>query len=162
MEKLQQIVKNNGSTLVLRGAIALIGLIVLAVCVFALPAGILSDNTGAYRPILIGLYLPAIPFFVALLQGLKLLGFVDKNTAFSEASVQALKVIKYCAITISGLFIAGLPYIYLVADRDDAPGVILFSMVIVFVSFIVATFAGVLQKLFQNAVTIKSENDLTV
>lgn len=152
----------QASTLFLRSAVFVIGLIVLAICVFTLPAGISSDETGDYRPILAGLYVAAIPFFVALYQTLKLLQYIDKNEAFSNLSVKALQVIKYCALVISGLFVAGLPYIYHVADKDDAPGVVAIALVITFASFVIATFAAILQKLVQNAMDIKNENDLTV
>lgn len=134
----------------------------LAICIVALPAGISSDETGGYRPILIGLYVAAIPFFAALYQTLKLLQYIDKNEAFSPLSVKALQAIQYCALIISGLFAAGLPYIYHVADKDDAPGVVAVALVITFASFVIATFAAVLQKLVQNAIDIKNENDLTV
>jgi hypothetical protein len=152
----------QSSTLFLKFVIFVIALVVLALCIFALPAGITTDATGYYRPILLGLYVPAIPFFIALYQALKLLGYIDKNKAFSESSVKTLKYIKYCGTAISALFLAGMPYIYYAAERDDAPGVILIGLVIIFTSFVIATFAAVLQKLIQNAVDIKSENDLTV
>lgn len=150
------------STVILRGVVILIGLIVLALCIFALPAGIRSDNTGDYRPILLGLYVPAVPFFFALYQAMKLLGYINRNKAFSNLSVNALKYIKYCALTISALFAAGMPYIFYAADRDDAPGAALVGFVIIGASFVIATSAAVMQKLVQNAVDIKSENDLTV
>lgn len=152
----------KGSTIILRGVVILIGLVVLALCIIALPAGISSDSTGYYRPILLGLYIPALPFFFALYQSLKLLDYIDKNKAFSKASVSALGKIKYCALIISALFTAGQPYIFYAADRDDAPGVALIGFVIIGASFVIATFAGVLQKLLQNAMDIKKENDLTV
>jgi hypothetical protein len=55
-----------------------------------------------------------------------------------------------------------MPFIINAADTDDAPGVVAIGLVIIFASAIVAVFAAVLQKLVQNAVNIKSENDLTV
>lgn len=152
----------QGSTIFLRGVVILIGLIVLALCIFVLPAGIRTDITGYYRPILIGLYVPAIPFFYALYQAVKLLDYIDRNKAFSAASVGTLRSIKYCALLISGLFTASMPYIFYAADRDDAPGVVLAGLIIVGASFVIATFAAVLEKLLQNAMDIKSENDLTV
>ncbi|HET8883861.1 MAG TPA: DUF2975 domain-containing protein [Candidatus Saccharimonadales bacterium] len=152
----------RGSTIFLRGVVILIGLFILALCVFALPLAINSGQTGDYRPILFGLYVPAIPFFFALYQALKLLNYIDHNQAFSVGSVSAFKFIKYSALIISALFIAGLPYIAQVAQADDAPGVLAIGLVIVFASFVIATFAAVLQRLVQNAVDIKSENDLTV
>jgi len=152
----------QGSTHILRGVVVLIGLIVLALCIFALPAGIYSDNTGYYALILGGLYVPAVPFFFALYQAFKLLDYIDQDKAFSKLSVKALKNIKYCAFIISALFAAGQPYVFYAADRDDAPGVALIGFVIIGASFVIATFAGVLQKLLQNAMDIKKENDLTV
>jgi hypothetical protein len=153
---------NRGSTHILRTAIVAIGLGVLALCIFALPIGITTDNTGMYRPILIGLYLPALPFFYALYQAMKLLNYIDQDEAFSDLTVKTFANIKYCALIISTLFALGLPYIFMVADKDDAPGVLGVGLVITFASLVIATFAGLLQKLVQNAVDIKSENDLTV
>lgn len=55
-----------------------------------------------------------------------------------------------------------MPYIYYAADRDDAPGVLAIALVIAFASLVIASAAGLFQRLLQNAVDIKSENDLTV
>ncbi|MBI2410787.1 MAG: DUF2975 domain-containing protein [Candidatus Kerfeldbacteria bacterium] len=152
----------HGSTIILRGAVVLLGLVVLALCIFALPPAIIGGNFESYRPIFIGMYLPAIPFFIALYQTLQLLSYIDNNTVFSELSVKGLRVIKYCALIISGLYSVGLPYIFYVADKDDAPGVIVIALVIIIASFVIATAAAVLQRLIQYAVDIKAENDLTV
>lgn len=150
------------STIILRGVVILLGLIVLGLCIYLLPAGILTDVTGYYRPLLIGLYVPAVPFFFALYQAWKLLNYIDNNKAFSEKSVVALKKIKLAAIIITALYSAGMPYIFYVADKDDAPGVAAVGFVIIFAAGVIAAFAGVLQELLQNVVKIKSENDLTV
>jgi hypothetical protein len=153
-----------GSTFILRNVILLIGLIVLGLCVFGLPALVKSELAGDfdYGFIFLGMYLPAIPFFIGIHQALKLLGYIDKNKAFSQPAVNALKRIKHCAFVISALYILGMPYIFYVADKDDAPGVVAIGFVIIGASFVVATAAALFQKLFQNAVDIKSENDLTV
>lgn len=152
----------KGTTFILKGVVILIGSIVLAFCIFVLPRTIGSLNMGGYDPILLGMYIPAIPFFFALYQSFKLLNYIEENMAFSELSVKALKYIKYCAGTISALYAAGMPYIFVIAQLDDAPGVVLIALVIIFASFVIAVFAAVLEKLLQNAIDIKSENDLTV
>lgn len=154
----------RGSTIVLRATVILIGLVVLATCIFALPRAIISElaRDFDYLPILLGMYVTAIPLFVALYQTLKLLGYIDKNEGFTQASVGAIKNIKYCAFIISALYAAGMPYIFYLADRDDAPGVAAIGFVIVGASFVIGAAAAVIQRLFQNAVDIKSENDLTV
>jgi hypothetical protein len=152
----------KGSTLFLKGVIILLALAVLAACIFVLPKGIMSDHVGYYRPILIGMYIPAIPFFVAVFESLTLLNLIDHNATFSTAAVASLKTIKYCAGIIAGLYLIGLPYIYYAATRDDAPGVMLIGLVFTCAPALIAVAAAILQRLLQNAITLKSENDLTV
>lgn len=155
-------------TLFLKTVVFLMGLPVLALCVFLLPG--LSEYAGKIIPeffyvkylFLIGMYATAIVFFFALYQTFKLLTYIDQNKAFSELSVSGLKNIKYCAITISILYVAELPIIYLIADADDAPGLMLIGLIITFASIVIAVFAAVLQKLLKSAIDIKAENDLTV
>lgn len=155
---------DRGSTLFLRSVLGLIALVVLSILLVGLPLLITRElvEDFDYAPLMIGLYLPAIPFFYALYQAYKLLNYIDENKAFSELSVDAFKKIKFCALSISGVFTLSLPYVFYLADMDDAPGLVAIGLVIVFASFVIGAFAAVLQKLIQNAVEIKSENDLTV
>lgn len=152
----------RGSTMFLRLAVLAIGLAILAICVFALPVGISTDKTGYYRPILFGLYVPAVPFFYALFHTMKLLGYIDRAKAFSVLTIRSLQRIKYAGVVIAGLFAAGLPYFYHAAQSDDAPGVLLGALIIAGASLTVAVFSAVLERLLRDAIAIKSENDLTV
>jgi hypothetical protein len=153
---------NSGSTLFLKIVICLFGLLVIGLCIFILPRGIMSPKAGAYLPILLGMYIPAIPFFIALYHGLKLLTYIDKKKVFSSASVNSLKYIKYCGFMISALYAAGMPYIFQVAQKDDAPGVAALGFIFIFASLAIATCAALFQRLLQNILDIKSENELTV
>ncbi|UWG96414.1 DUF2975 domain-containing protein [Dehalobacter sp. DCM] len=153
-------------TLFLKIAVILIGMPVLALCVLGLPM-VVRGNEGYFPtywlyPVIIGMYLSAIPFYFALYRAFKLLCDIDMNKAFSESSVKSLKYIKYCASMIGILYAAITPFMYLMAELDDAPGLILIGLVITFGSVVVAVFAAVLQKLLRNAIDIKSENDLTI
>lgn len=152
------------STFVLRGVIYFLGAAVLTTCAVALPLAIRAElrSDFDYGPIFAGLYLPAIPFFYALYQALQLLKLIDKNKTFTQHAVNSFRRIKLSALLICGLFAAGMPYVFYVADRDDAPGVAAIGFVIIAASFVIAAFASLLQKIIQNAVAIKSENDLTV
>lgn len=155
-------------TIFLKLAIILMGLPVLALCIFFVPE--IANFTAELYPdivyikylVYIDLYVAGIPFYFALYQAFKLLSYIDENKAFSELSVRALKKIKHCAVIIGSLYVIGLPLFYLVAEGDDAPGVILIGMVIIFAAMVIAVFAAVLQKLLQKAIDIKAENDLTV
>nr|MBO2482037.1 DUF2975 domain-containing protein [Bacillaceae bacterium] len=158
----------QGSTVFLKIALIMIGTPVLALCIFGLPMlakeAAESNSESAY--VLYGfltvMYLSSIPFFFALYQAFKLLNYIDRNEAFSELSVQALKKIKYCAIAISILYVPGLPFFYIAAELEDAPGIMLIGLGIIFASTIIAVFAALLQKLLKAAIDIKSENDLTI
>lgn len=145
-------------TLFLKAVVVLIGIAVLGLCIWGLPA---FASYFSY-PVLTGMYAAAIPFFCALYQALKLLSYIDRNQAFSELSVHALKSIKYCAVMISILYAGIIPLLIPVAEADDAPGIVALGLVICFASMVIAVFAAVLQKLLKNAIDIKAENDLTV
>ncbi|MGP4060313.1 DUF2975 domain-containing protein [Halobacillus litoralis] len=158
----------HGTTLFLKLAVILIGMPVLALCIFFVPG--IADYAGEVFPdiafmkylVFVYLYVTAIPFYFALYQAFKLLNYIDNNKAFSDLSVKALKVIKHCAITISVLYVIFMPLLYIIAEADDAPGLIVIGMVIIFASTVISVFAAVLQRLLQDAIHIKSENDLTV
>jgi len=155
-------------TLFLKAVILLMAIPVLAVCIFVVPplsgfvAEVIPQMAFLQYVFLIAMYGTAIAYFTALYQALKLLGYIDRNIAFSERSVKALKNIKYCAMMITVLYIICLPIILHVAEVDDAPGLGGLGLIITFGSVVIAVFAAVLQKLLQNAIDIKSENDLTV
>ncbi len=154
----------NGPTLLLRAIIIIIGVVVLGICLFGLPQLIMSEFDGDfdYGYIFLAMYVSAVPFFVALYHALQLLSNIDKNKAFTKSSITSLHYIKYCGYGISAFYAVLMPYIFYVADRDDAPGVAAIGFVIVGASLVVGTAAAVIQRLFQNAVELKSENDLTV
>ena len=153
-------------TLFLRVAVILLGIPVVAFSAVALPMLMSNPVNPAYAhllyPMVLILYITVIPFFIALYQAFQLLNYIDKNQAFSEISVKALNKIKYCAITISALYIVMMPFTFFVAEKDDAPGLILFGMIPIFAAMVIAIFAAVLQKLLNNAILIKSETDLTI
>ncbi len=151
----------QGSTLFLKSVICLIGLAVLGLCIILV--GVISaGNAGMYLYMMLVMLAAALPFFFALHQGLQLLSCIEKNIAFSELSVKAIRNIKYCAFTISVLYAASMPLIIYVAEKDDAPGAALIGLVFVFAPLITGVFAAVLEKLLRTAIEIKSENELTV
>ena len=145
----------------LKTVIYLFGLLIAGLCVILV--GVISaGNAGMYLPVMLVMLLTALPFFYALYQGLLLLRYIDHNSAFSQESVGATKTIKFCAASISALYALAMPYIVYVADKDDAPGAVLIGLVFIFAPLVTSVFAAVLEKLLQNAIDIKSENDLTV
>src|SRR3954468_21669264 len=112
-------------------------------------------------PFLAYAYIASIPFFVALYQVFKVLGYAGHNTVFSPAAVRALRTTKYCAMAIIGFVAVGEVFI-LLGDSDDHAGGVFMGILITFPSIVVATAMVVLERVLQNTVDIKPENDLTV
>lgn len=158
----------KGSTLFLKLAVIMIALPILALCIYGLPMIIKNSMLHPWElnrylyGIIGGMYVSALPFFYALFQAMKLLGYIDKNNAFSFDSVQALNRIKWSGLSISAIYIVLMPLFYIIGELDDAPGIIVVGMVFTFAPAVVAVFAAVLQRLLKEAVEIKAENELTV
>lgn len=121
------------------------------------------DFLSVYVDPVIGyIYLSSIPFFMALYQSFRLLELIERKKAFTQTAVDKLKNIKYSALTLSSFVLIGMPFVFTAAQNEDAPGMVLIAGVFIFATLVVATGAAVFQSLLQNAVDIKSENDLTV
>jgi hypothetical protein len=112
-------------------------------------------------PFLALVYIGSIPFFMALYQAFRVLGYAGQNKVFSQAAVKALRTIKYCAIAIIG-FVAVEEIIIMLNNSDDRAGGVFMGILITFGSIVIATAAAMFERILQNAVDIKSENDLTV
>lgn len=155
-----------GSTFFLKLVILLIGIIVLTLLLwFPQTEGraVNLDLISIYKdPFIIYIYIVFIPFFVALYQSFKLLGYIEQDEVFSQISVNALRNIKYCIVAFIGFIAIALVWIKIMSGDDDPAGAIAIGLVMIFASSVIATGTAVAQRLLQSAVDIKSENDLTV
>jgi hypothetical protein len=106
-------------------------------------------------------YVASIPFFLALFQAFKLLGFAGQNQVFAPAAVKALRTMKYCGLTMLGFVIVSVVFMPF-ADPDDRPPGVMIRLVLAFGSIVIATAAAIFERLLQHAVDMKSESDLTV
>ena len=155
------------SIIFLQAVIVLIGIVALAIMIrFPLTEGRAAnlDLFSIYfDPFILYGYASSIAFFVALYKAFKLLGYIGQNKLFSLNSVRTLRSIKYCAIVLSILIVMAGLYIRIFHNKDDDPaGFLAMCIVTTFVSIVVATAAAVFEKILQNAVDMKSENDLTI
>jgi hypothetical protein len=155
------------STIFLQAVIVLIGIVALVILIrFPLTEGRAAnlDLFSIYfDPFILYGYAASIAFFVALYNAFKLLGYVGKNKVFSPNSVKTLRNIKYCAIVLSILIVTAGLYIRIAHNKEDDPaGFLAICIVTTFVSIVVATAAAIFEKILQNAIDMKSENDLTI
>jgi len=156
----------RGSTIFLQLVVVLIGIGALALLLWEPHIEGRNAHATLFEiyfkdPFLAYAYIASIPFFVALYQAFKALGYVRQNKTFSQATVKALGTIKYCAIAIIGFVAVGLIFLVF-GDREDRPAGVFMRILITFPSIVVATAAAMFERILQNAVDIKSENDLTV
>lgn len=155
---------NRSSTVFLQGVIVLVGVGVLAFMLWVPQVEGRNANATQFEvyfkdPLLAYAYIASIPFFVALYQAFTLLRYAGRNEVFSPAAVRALRTIKYCAIAIIGFVVVSVAFMPFGAP--EPPGVVMRGFA-VFGAIIVATAAAMFERVLQNAVDIKSENDLTV
>jgi hypothetical protein len=156
----------RSSTIFLQGVIVLIGIGALALMLWEPHLEGRNAHATLFEiyfkdPFLAYAYIASIPFYVALYQAFKVLGFAGQNKVFSPAAVKALHIIKYCAIAIIGFVVVSVIFM-ISGDRDDRPAGVFMRILITFPSIVVATAAAMFERILQNAVDIKSENDLTV
>ena len=157
----------RSSTIFLQVVIVLIGIGALALLLWE--PRIEGRNAHATNfeiyfkdPFLALVYVGSIPFFVALYQAIVVLGYTGQNKIFSHAAVKALRTIKYCALIIIGFVMVEELSIMLNHGSDDPAGGVFIGILITFGSIVIAAAAAMFERILQNAVDIKSENDLTV
>lgn len=158
----------RGSTIFLQVVIVFVGIGVLALMLWEPHLEGRNAHATPFEiyfkdPFLAYAYLASIAFFAALFQAFKLLGYIRQDKVFSLDSVRALRIIKYCATALVAMIGAAVAYIFIaVRGKDDIAGGVAMGVVMIFVSVVIATAAAVFERLLQNAVDMKSENDLTV
>ena len=155
------------STVFLQAVIVLIGIVALVILAwFPLTEGRATnlDLLSIYLdPFILYGYAASIVFFVGLYKAFKLLGYIGQNKAFSPNSVKTLRSIKYCAIVLAVLIVSAGLFIRLSHNEDDDPaGFLAMCIVATFLTIVAATAAAIFERILQNAVDMKSENDLTI
>ena len=111
-------------------------------------------------PFLAYAYAASVPFWVALYQAFKVFGYIGQNKAFSQATINALRTIRFCAIAVIGFVVIGEFFIMLDTSDDRAGGVFI-GILITFGAIVVATAAAMFERIVQNAMEMKSGNELS-
>jgi hypothetical protein len=156
----------RSSTAFLQVVVALVGMGALALLLWEPHLEGRNKHATTFQiyfhdPFLAYAYVASIPFFAALYQAFKVLGYAGRNQVISQRAVNALRTIKYCAIAIIGFVAVGEVFI-LLHDSDDRAGGVFMGILITAGSLVIATAAATFERVLQNALDIKSENDLTV
>jgi hypothetical protein len=155
-----------GATVFLRGVLLLIGIGALAFLLVEPHYEGRNAHATLFAiyfkdPFLAYAYVASSAFFVGLYHAFKVLAYAGRNAEFSPAAVRSVRTIKYCAFALIGFVVGGEVFIML-HESDDRAGGVFMGVLIFFGSIVVATGMAILERTLQNAVDMKSENDLTV
>ena len=137
----------------LQVAVVLIGIVVFAALLWEPTVeGVNAEATTLYQiyfddPFLAYIYFSFIAVFVGLYQAFKLLGYIGRDEAYSQKSVQALRTIKYCALSFAGLIFAAVAYIFItMRGKDDIAGGVAMGLFMILVSIVAATTAAMFER----------------
>ena len=156
------------TTIFLRTAIIFMALGVLALCTFLLPslwsdvATEFPDYSYAVYAVFSAMLIAAIPFFVGLYGAWQLLKYIDKGMPFTVQAAKSVTTIAITAGLICLIYIISMPFFYIWADNDDAPGLVVIGIILIGAPMVIAVFASLLHRLITEATDLKSENELTV
>ncbi|ACB60917.1 hypothetical protein Exig_1456 [Exiguobacterium sibiricum 255-15] len=114
---------------------------------FSIP--FLLDKPGYF--ILMAGLLAFIPCLIALIHILKILRSFKSN-ATAAAVASSFGIITICGYIISAVAICLFPVMFIVADRDDAPGLILFAFLLILIPFTLSVVSSLFQSIIRNYV----------
>ena len=100
-------------------------------------------------PFLAYVYVGSIPFFVAVYQAFCLFGQVRRSGRFSHATLDALRTIKRCAITLICFVLGAVVFIIRFGDGDDRPAGVFMSFLVIVASSVIAITAAIFARTLQ-------------
>jgi hypothetical protein len=145
----------RGLTIFLQLVIALIGVVVLALLLWEPQVEGRNVHATLFEiyfqdPFLAYIYLAFVPVFVGLTRAFKIVGYAGRNELFSQRSVRAVRVIKYCGLATALFILGAQAYLFIfMRGKDDIAGGVMMGALIIFVSGIIATAAAVFQRFLQ-------------
>ena len=151
------------STLFLQAVVVLIGIGALALLLWEPHIEGRNAHATLYQiyfndPFLAYAYTAAIPFFVALYQAFRVLGYARQGQAFSPAAVKAFRTIKQCAFAVAGFIVGGEAYLFIVQrGKEDIAGGVAVGLFLIFVFVVLAAAADISERLLQNGVEMTSK-----
>ena len=118
------------------------------------------EFSGAYVPVLIYLWVMAIPVAAAIIEYFRICREIGRDNSFSEATAKSLEKISLYTIADTVLLFAGAMILLFIRLMPLA--LLISSIVICVLGFGMSVIAAALSHLVLKAKTIKDENDLTI
>lgn len=146
----------SGSALFLQSVVVLIALGTLALMLWEPHLEGRNAQATTFEiyfkdPFLAYVYAGSIPYFVALHRAFGMFGDLGHKGTCSQVTVDALRTIKRCAITVIGFVAGAVVIILLTGDPDDRPAGVFMSLLVTLAASGVATAAAVFGRNLQKA-----------
>lgn len=146
----------SGSALFLQVVVVFIGLGVLGLMLWEPHLEGRNAHATTFEiyfkdPFLAYVYAGSIPFFVALYRAFGLFGHVRQTGTFSQVTLDALRAIKRCAITLLGFVAGAVVFILLFGDGEDRPAGVFMSFLAASATSAVAIVAALFARKLQSA-----------
>ena len=147
---------NRSAAWLLQVAVVLVGMVVLGFLLWEPHLEGRNANATLFEiyfkdPFLAYVYVGSIPFFVAIHKAFGMFGHAGRKGAFSQASVDALRTIKRCALGVIGFVAGAVVIIILTADREDRPAGIFMSLLVTLGSSGIAIVSALAARSLQRA-----------
>ena len=143
--------------------VGICGLVVYCLIIPAYGASLVSqypEFSDRYWPWLIFLWVTAVPCYTALVLGWKIASGIGADRSFTEANARYLKWISWLAAGDAAFFFLG--NVILLFTNNSHPGIVLFSLLIVFAGTAIAVAAAALSRLVKKAAALQEQSDLTI
>ena len=142
---------------------AVCGVIILGAAVPSIGKSIVKaypEFAAAYMPWMVFLWIAAVPCFVVLVLGWQIASNIASDNAFSSANAKLLRIIAILAAVDAAYFFFGNIVLWLL--NMNHPGLVLMSLVVVFLGAAICVASSALSHLTSRAADIEDENRLTI
>lgn len=143
-----------------------LSVVVLVLCVLAIPylANRVAEQNPDYHhlkvPVMLFLYLTALPFYGGVFQAMRICREILKGNEFTHQNAHSLTLIGWYAFSVILLYFVGAGL--LLTQNALHPSIVIIILTVIFMAAAIAVFGALLSHLVQQAVQIKEENDHTV
>ena len=118
------------------------------------------EFSNRFWPWLIFLWMTGIPCYAVLVLGWRIADRVGRDRSFTEENARSLKWVAWLAAGDAAFVFAG--NLLLLLLNMSHPGVLLLSLLVVFLGVAVAVAAAVLSHLVRKAAALQEQSDLTI
>lgn len=98
----------------------------------------------------------------ALIKLAQILRLIEHHQVFLPQTLRYVSAIRKAILVASLTVLFALPFFYRITQLEDAPGLMLLGLGLVFIPFAILILMQIVEDLFKSAIALQSEVDLTV